>query len=164
MYKRQNPSGAKPSISPLAFMRATKQAGMRGFDAWAHHPYYGHPRETPSTPPPGRTAVTLGNIDVLVRELTRLYGGKRVWITEYGYQTLPEDTIFGVPYDAQAAYLHEAYALARRHPRIDLLLWFLLQDEEDPARWQSGLVSAAGERKPAFDAFRAVMAELRGGR
>ena len=155
-----NPRGKKPSVSPLAFMRATKKAGMRGFDAWAHHPYYGHPRETPSTPPPPFGGVTLGNIDALVQELTRLYGRKRVWITEYGYQTAPEDTLFGVPWDAQAAYLREAFAIARRHPRIDLLLWFLLQDEEDPARWQSGLVSAAGERKPAFDAFRETMLAL----
>jgi hypothetical protein len=158
-----NPRGKKPSISPLAFMRATKRAGMRGFDAWAHHPYYGHRSETPSTPPPGAGAVTLGNIDVLVNELTRLYGrSKRVWITEYGYQTSPEDHLFGVPWRSQASYLREAFALARAHPRIDVLLWFLLRDESDPARWQSGLVSASGVRKPAFAAFRDVMRELRG--
>ena len=157
-----NPYVQRPSVSPLAFMRATKKAGMRGFDAWAHQPYYGHPKETPSTPPPERGGVTLGNIDTLVAELTRLYGRtKRVWLTEYGYQTLPEDTLFGVPWPPQAAYLRQAFALAQAHPRIDLLLWFLLRDEPDPARWQSGLVSAAGERKPAFAAFRNVMIGLR---
>ena len=31
-----------------------------------------------------------------------------------------------------------------------MLLWFLLQDEADPDRWQSGLISAAGERKPSL--------------
>jgi hypothetical protein len=39
-----------------------------------------------------------------------------------------------------------------------MLLWFLLRDEPDPARWQSGLISATGERKPAFDAFREMLA------
>ena len=157
-----NPYVQRPSVSPLAFMRATKKAGMRGFDAWAHQPYYGHPKETPSTPPPERGGVTLGNIEALVTELTRLYGrSKRVWLTEYGYQTLPEDTLFGVPRRAQAAYMRQAYALARAHPRIDLLLWFLLQDEPDPARWQSGLVSATGERKPSFQVFRSIMLALR---
>ena len=29
--------------SPLAFMRAMKLAGATGFDAYAHHPYYGYP-------------------------------------------------------------------------------------------------------------------------
>ena len=157
-----NPLGSKPSVSPLAFMRATKKAGMRGFDAWAHHPYYGHPRETPSTRPPNVGGVTMGNIDLLASELTRLYGSaKRIWITEYGYQTSPEDVLLGVSWRAQASYLREAYALARAHPRIDLLLWFLLRDEADPARWQSGLVTATGRRKPAFVAFRDVMLGLR---
>jgi hypothetical protein len=57
--------------------------------------------------------------------------------------------------------MRQAYALARAHPRIDLLLWFLLQDEPDPARWQSGLVSATGERKPSFQVFRSIMLALR---
>ena len=31
----------RPSVSPLAFMRALKKAGLKKFDAYAHHPYYG---------------------------------------------------------------------------------------------------------------------------
>jgi hypothetical protein len=42
-----------------------------------------------------------------------------------------------------------------------MLLWFLLRDEPDPERWQSGLIAADGERKPAFDAFRETLALLR---
>ena len=157
-----NPRGIKPSASPLAFLRAMKKAGARGFDAYAHHPYYGGPSETPTTAPPGRTAVTLGNIDVLVRELTRLYGPKRLWLTEYGYQTSPEDSVFGVPWQRQADYVAESFEVARSHPRIDMLLWFLLQDEIDPQRWQSGLISAAGQRKPSFEAFRESLAAVVG--
>jgi Glycosyl hydrolase catalytic core len=153
-----NPNGSKPSVSPLAFLRAMKKAGARGFDAYAHHPYYGAPSETPATPSPGKGGVTLGNIDALVSELTRLYGRKRIWLTEYGYQTNPPDNTFGVPWETQARYVRESFAIARAHPRIDLLLWFLLRDEPDPARWQSGLISATGERKPAFDAFREALA------
>ena len=40
-----------------------KKAGARDFDAYAHHPYYGAPSESPRRRSPGRTAVTLGNID-----------------------------------------------------------------------------------------------------
>ncbi|MGZ8783430.1 MAG: hypothetical protein ACXWZB_08035, partial [Gaiellaceae bacterium] len=50
-----NPLGGKPSVSPLAFLRAMKKAGAAGFDAYAHHPYYGKRQETPSTPPPQGT-------------------------------------------------------------------------------------------------------------
>ena len=155
-----NPLGDRPSVSPLAFLRAMKKAGATGFDAYAHHPYYGAPSESPATPSPGRGGVTLGNIDVLVRELTRLYGGKRIWLTEYGYQTNPPDGVFGVSWATQARYVRESFEIAQAHPRIDMLLWFLLQDERDPARWQSGLISAAGERKPSFEAFRKSLAEL----
>ena len=58
--------------------------------------------------------------------------------------------------------MRQSFAIARANPRIDMLLWFLLQDEADPERWQSGLISAAGERKPAFEAFRESLAELVG--
>jgi hypothetical protein len=153
-----NPNGAKPSVSPLAFLRAMRKAGATGFDAYAHHPYYGAPSESPATPSPGRGGVTLGNIDALVAEVTRLYGRKRIWLTEYGYQTNPPDNTFGVSWATQAQYVRESFAIARAHPRIDMLLWFLLQDESDPARWQSGLISATGERKPSWDAFHEELA------
>jgi hypothetical protein len=155
-----NPLGKKPSVSPLAFLRAMKKAGATGFDAYAHHPYYGGPSESPATPSPGRGGVTLGNIDALVSELTRLYGRKRIWLTEYGYQTAPPDRVFGVPLATQARYVRESFSIARANPRIDMLLWFLLQDELDPLRWQSGVIDADGKRKPSFDAFRQALAGL----
>ena len=37
-----------------------------------------------------------------------------------------------------------------------MMLWFLLQDEVDVGRWQSGLISASGQRKPSFGALRGV--------
>ena len=156
-----NPNSSRPSVSPLPFLRAMKAGGARGFDAYAHHPYYQSPVETPSTKPrPGPrgqapTAVTLGNIDVLIRELTRLYGSRaRVWITEYGYQTNPPDRIIGVTYAKQAKYLTQAVAIARRNPRIDMFLWFLLRDAPRLGGWQSGLTTVTAKRKPSFNAFR----------
>jgi len=162
-----NPNSSRPSVSPIPFLRAMKAGGATGFDAYAHHPYYGSPAETPSTkPPPGirgqpPTAVTLGNINVLIAELDKLYGKRmRVWVTEYGYQTNPPDTIFGVTLSKQAAYLTQAVAVARANPRIDLFLWFLLRDEERLSGWQSGLVTFDGKRKPSFNAFQRAAASL----
>jgi hypothetical protein len=152
-----NPRSSRPSISPLAFVRGMKRWGARGFDAYAHHPYYGRPSETPRTRPPNNTAVTLGNIGVLDREVRRLYGPKRLWLTEYGYQTRPQDRVFGVSYAKQAAYLRQAYSIARRHPRIDMLLWFMLRDDTNRSiGWQSGFVTANGRRKPSFNVFRSL--------
>ena len=78
----------------------------------------------------------------------------RLWITEYGYQTNPPDTIFGVTYSKQAKYLTQAVAIARANPRVDMFLWFLLRDEQRLGGWQSGLTTFDDVRKPSFNAFR----------
>ena len=162
-----NPNSSRPSVSPIPFLRAMKAGGAKGFDAYAQHPYYGSPAETPSTkPPPGLrgqppTAVTLGNIDVLIGELDRLYGRQmRVWVTEYGYQTNPTDRIFGVTWSKQAAYLAQAVSIVRANPRIDMFLWFLLRDEQRLSGWQSGLMTYDGKRKPSFAAFQRAAISL----
>jgi hypothetical protein len=148
-----NPTSSRPSVSPLAFLRALKSAGLTTFDAYADHPYYGSPFEKPTTKPRTTSAITLGNINLLTNELTRLYGSKPLWITEYGYQTNPPDRLFGVSYAKQALYLTEAYAIARKNPRIQMMLWFQLQDEPALGGWQSGLLTTGGVKKPAFEAY-----------
>ena len=148
-----NPAQSRASISPLAFLKAVHAAGLKQFDAWAHHPYYISPSETPTSKPNSATAITLGNIQVLIDELTKFYGNKPVWITEYGWQTKPPDPYIGVSWAKQAAYLTEAFAIARKNPRIQLMLWFLLRDEPNVANWQSGLETITGQKKPSYRAF-----------
>ena len=153
-----NPNSERPSVSPLAFLRAVKKDGLKNFDAWAHHPYYAGASDQPTTMPVGArgnpaTAVTLGNLNDLTKLLTQLYGNKRIWITEYGYQTNPPDRLFGVSYAKQAAYLKQAFAIVRKNTRVDMMIWFLLRDEPNVAGWQSGLETAAGKHKPSFAAF-----------
>jgi hypothetical protein len=160
-----DPNSSRPSVSPLAFLRAVKKAGLKTFDAWAHHPYYAGPSDQPTTVPvtakgAPATAVTLGNISDLIREVTRLYGNKRIWITEYGYQTNPPDKLYGVTYAKQALYLKQAFGIARANPRIDMMLWFLLKDDPNPAGWQSGLITANGAKKPSFKAFMQMASAL----
>jgi hypothetical protein len=147
------PATRRPSTSPIGFLRAAKAAGMRNFDAYAHHPYAGDPAYRPNARPRNPKAITLGNISKLIDEVTILYGEKPIWITEYGYETSPPDRIFGVSWNRQAEYMREAYTIVRRNPRIDLMLWFLVRDELRATGWQSGLVSSRGRRKPAFFEF-----------
>jgi hypothetical protein len=146
----------RPSIAPLTFLAALKRYGLSGrhFDVYAHHPYYSRPTESPATMPKSKTAVTLANINVLIKQLTREYGNKTLWITEYGYQTRPPDPHFGVSWAKQAKYLAQAFSMARRNPRIGLMTWFLLRDEKRLAGWQSGLETYSGKKKPAYYAFR----------
>jgi hypothetical protein len=153
-----DPYAARQSTAPIAFIRAAKSAGLRTFDAWAHHPYYSFPRETPTTHLPDPHGVGFGDVNRLIDVMTQLYGTKPLWITEYGYQTNPPDSFYGVPWNAQAAYLREAYAIARANPRIDLLTWFLLRDSAKISEWQSGLMTVRGQKKPAFAAFQSLHA------
>jgi hypothetical protein len=144
---------SRPSMSPLAFMRATRRAGLRNLDAYAHNPYYGRPSETPRSRP-GGTAVTLGNINTLISLVNKLWGKKRIWITEYGWQTRPPDRIFGVSFARQAAYVRQTFALGRANPRIDMIIWFMLRDDTNLSiGWQSGFLTASGRKKPSFNVF-----------
>ena len=150
------PRSRRPSISPVAFLAALRKYGLRKnrFDVYAHHPYYGSSRETPTTKPKGKQTVTLANLSVLTKLLGKYYGNKKLWITEYGYQTSPPDRAFGVTWIKQARYLTKAYAVARKNPKVTMMLWFLLRDEGHVAGWQSGLFTARGKKKPAYNAFR----------
>jgi hypothetical protein len=155
-----NPSSQRPSTSPVAFLEAMWKAGAKGFDAFAHHPYYGQANETPDTPPPlglrGQppTAVTLGNFDVVVKAVARRYGSRmRLWVTEYGYQTSPQDRFVGVPWADQARYLTRAFEKLRANSRVDMFVWFLLRDEARTDGWQSGLFTRGWKRKDGREAF-----------
>jgi len=148
-----NPGEPRASVAPLTFLKAVHAAGLKHFDAWAHLPYNVSPSETPTSKPNSANAVTLGNIQTLIDQVTKYYGRKPIWITEYGYQTNPPDSFFGVSWAKQASYLTQAFAIARKNPRITLMLWFLLRDEPNLAGWQSGLETTTGKKKPAYAAF-----------
>ena len=156
------PSSSRPSVSPIAFLRAVAKTGKVSSDAWAHHPYYGKSSEEPDREPPRpsngapTTAITLGNLNSLVSEVTRLFGKKRIWITEYGYQTNPPDSQFGVSWATQAKYMKMSYTIARANPHVDMFIWFLLRDEPNLGGWQSGVMDVAGKKKPSYATFRSL--------
>jgi hypothetical protein len=154
------PGTSRASVDPLTFLTAAHKYGMKDFDVYAHHPYPDKgAAESPTFVPKGKfkRRVQLGNIKLLLNLITKYYGPKHLWITEYGYQTNPPDKTFGVSYAKQAQYLSQSYAIARKNPRIDMLLWFLVRDEANvPSGWQSGLTTVAGKKKPAWNAFLAV--------
>jgi hypothetical protein len=148
------PRSSRASTSPLLFMSWLRRAGLRRMDAYAHHPYYGHRSEKPTTVSRSKKAVTMGNIGVLIKRVNQLWGSKtRVWVTEYGYQTNPPDRLFGVSYRNQARYMHQAVAMAKKTRRIDMFVWFLIKDEGRLSGWQSGVLTRRGARKPAYRAF-----------
>ena len=148
-------------ISPLEWLRGMRKAGAR-LDAYAHHPHPGSPYETPTE---GGCfgarckTVTLANLRVLVHAVRRAWGGgKRIWLTEWGYQTNPPDKYLGVSPRLQAQYIGEAARLVYRTRQVDMLIQFLYQDEPQMDRFQSGLLTSRGRAKPGLYAFQFPLA------
>jgi hypothetical protein len=155
------PRGSTGGVSPVDWLRGMAAAGAR-LDAYATNPYPLNPRsETPWGG--GCTSCrtfTMANLPRLLADVQRLFPGKRVWLTEYGYQTNPPDRYLGVSPALQARYLAEAALRAYLAPRVDMLINFLVRDEPDVGRWQSGLLSIGGVAKPAYYAFSLPLAEV----
>ena len=100
------PRGNAGGVSPLAWIAGMGRAGAK-LDAYAHHPYPLVPKvETPMSG--GCThcqSVTMATLDKLVKAVHRALGQKRIWLTEYGYQTSPPDPWLGVSWALQALYV-----------------------------------------------------------
>jgi len=151
-----SPTTTRPSVDALTFLTQAHRFGMKDFDVYAHHPYADKGAESPTYIPKGKQKmrVQLGNINTLLKLVSKYYGPKHLWITEYGYQTNPPDkTVFGIPWKTQAKYMAQAYAIARKNPRIDMMLWFMVRDEPNLGGWQSGLETIGGKRKPSWGTF-----------
>ena len=151
-----SPRSTSSGLSPVTFMRGMKAARAR-LDAYSHHPYPVTRGETPSRFARGvcrfcTGVLSLAHLDQLIREVKRDFGPKRIWLTEYGYETNPPDPN-GVSWALQSQYLAEAAQRAAAAPYVDMLVQFMLQDEARPNGWQSGLISSTGFPKPAFNSF-----------
>jgi hypothetical protein len=152
------PRASKGGVSPVAWIREMGRAHAR-LDAYAHHPYPLSRFETPTSGGCARcSTITMATLGKLLRDTTRAFGPKRLWLTEYGYQTNPPDRFLGVSYRKQARYLGIAARKAVRSPRVDMLVFYLYRDDTALGGFQSGLERADGTPKPALAAFRRAMA------
>ena len=75
------------------------------------------------------------------------------------YAVDPPDRLLGVSFAKQALYTAEAALRAYQAPGVDILIQYLVRDEPDPARWQSGLLTTSDIAKPAYAAFRFPLVE-----
>jgi Glycosyl hydrolases family 39 len=154
---RQTPTG----MAPIAFMRGMRAAHAR-LDAYSHHPYPTSRFETPTKANCRycKGLLSMARLLDLIREVRRDFGNKRIWLTEYGYQTNPPDRALGVSKALQARYLAQAARIAYKAPYVDLLINFLVRDETPVGRWQSGLFTAGGVAKPSFRGFSIPLTQL----
>jgi hypothetical protein len=154
------PRGGTGSVSPLEWIRTMHTARAR-LDAYAHHPYPLSRSETPFSGGCGRcSTLTMASLDRLLSEVRRAFGRKRIWLTEYGYQTSPADPVLGVSQALQSRYQAEASLRAWLAPRVDMLIHFLVRDEQAVGRWQSGLFTFHDAPKLSAASFRLPLAQL----
>jgi hypothetical protein len=148
------PRAATGGVSPAVWIK-----GLAGFhaklDAYAHNPYPLTPAETPLTGGCEHcSTLTMATLPRLIANVRKAFGAKtRIWLTEYGYQTNPPDKLLGVSPIKQALYMSEASMRAYLAPRVDMLISYLVRDEPDIDRWQSGMMTLAGREKPSYQAF-----------
>jgi hypothetical protein len=154
------PRGGRGGVSPVDWIRGMAQAGAR-LDAYGQNPYPLDPRR--ETPISGGCdhclTLTMATLPRLLNEVRRAFGGVRIWLTEYGYQTNPPDRLLGVSPRLQAQYASEAALRAYLAPRVDLLIHFLFRDEPSLGGFQSGLVDIRSRPKPAYAAFQLALAQ-----
>jgi len=149
------PRGGSSGVGPVAWIRAMGAARAR-LDAYAHHPYASNPqRETPWGPKcVNCQTIAMADLERLEREVDRAFGPKRIWLTEYGYQTNPPDVYLGVSPSEQATYVASSALRVYRSASVDMLVYFMVRDDGAPAGWQSGVRWQDGSAKPSYAAFR----------
>jgi hypothetical protein len=169
--------GCPASFNAGAFV--SEHPGLFGASGWAHHPY--SLTTAPRTRAKNSDDAVLSGTGRLTRTLDRAaaaYGlSKRlpIWMTEYGYQTDPPDPTVGISFRRQAAWLDDATYMAFRNKRIASFAQFLLVDDgplrqykaSDPRYWgafQTGLVTAQGKHKLAYESFKRPISVSRRGR
>jgi hypothetical protein len=97
----------------------------------------------------------MATLERLLREVGRAWGPKRIWLTEYGYQT----GSFGVTQQRQAELIGQSARRVHKAPRVDMLIHYLVKDEPEVGRFQSGLYTIAGRPKVAALAFPLPLAQ-----
>jgi hypothetical protein len=143
---------ATDSVAPGTFARLLARERGLSFDAYATHPY---PTRL-NSPPTAKVRwpnVTLSQLPRFEASLDRWFERRDipVWITEYGYQTKPDEP-YGVTEAQQAQYLSQAMRQLKADQRVQMFIWFIFRDS-NRGLWQSGLTSASGRPKPSYAAF-----------
>jgi hypothetical protein len=183
-------SSTAPHQDPGAFiadMGAAYRASGRTrpiLDTFGHNVYPENSAEPPWIPHPDSTSLDQGDYPRLVAVLGAAFGGTAqplpgqgrttIWYLEDGFQTaVPRglDKLYGgrenerrtVAAGDQAARLRDAVLLAYCQPFVGAFFNFELLDERRLVGWQSGLLYPNGQPKPAYAAYKQVIADVRGG-
>lgn len=120
------------------------------FDAFSVHFYpIGLPRQAFFTP-------SWNTLDRVIATVDRIRPGRPIHVTETGYHTsYNRFHRYFVSEEQQAVSVDQTFEMAARHPRVDVVNWFNMQDNPF---WTGGLLRDDLSRKPSWDRFAAAAA------
>ena len=174
--------GAAAFITALGDAYRASGRELPLFDTFGHNPYPENAAEAPSTHHVDVDTIGEGDYDVLMNTLQSAFGdtgqpvpGTRwvgLWYVETGFQTVPpatkqrfyrgrENDPYALSPDDQVTQLRNAILLAYCQPAVTGILNFELVDEDRLGGWQSGLLWRDRTRKPAYAAFKDLVAQVR---
>jgi hypothetical protein len=157
------PQGESHAIAPLKFLRAVFRPGVRlKADGLALHPYqFTRAPGVSAGGPDDATISSLGRVTQLLDKLARRHAlttprGRHLnlYLTEFGYLT--KGARAQTP-RVRAAWLADAYRIARRNPRVKQLLQFQLVDGPATQRWHSAVLTRRGAPLPTYRALLRVV-------
>lgn len=156
------------SHDPGGFIRKLGPAAR--VDTVGHNPYPVHSSEAPWVAHPKSKRIGQGDLGRLREAILARFGARKpIWYLEQGFQTPSAGRAYrgreteSKPTTNQAGQLAEALRLAACQTDVRAFLNFQLVDERDLGGWQSGLLTPDLKLKPAFDAYRSAIAEVRRG-
>ena len=137
------------------------------FDTYAVHPYWNYQRK------PTQQIVDLMNRQWRGLPQADPQRGLKFWWTETGSESDPGGAappgyggsytgssqpwrLSGTP-QTQATRLAQVVKAAEANPVVGALFNFLLYDESDMSRWQSGLLAPNGQQKPAYSVLQQLI-------
>lgn len=156
------PTGPKSSgMKPYTYIwRVQRELGRAAagsqVNAWAHNAYAGGP-VAPWLPNLSLPSIGIGNFKDLLTVLDSHASTRRkpVWVTEFAYETLPDEPRrqLAATRSQQAAWLQAAMRILWNHRRVRMVVWYVYRDPVARADWQSGVLASGGAKKPSYFAF-----------
>ena len=176
-----SPRGTGKVVAPLTFLRGVLCLDERyrrttggctklNVAGYAHHAYT--TGQGPTFKPKQPNDVTIGVLSRLTSALGKaakagaINGNMPLYLTEFGIESTP-DPIRGVSLQRQSEYRAISERIAYDNPRVVAFSQYLLRDAkaltgvpsfEKYSDFQTGLFTAAGKPKPAYDGFRLPLA------
>jgi len=156
------------SVAPATFAHDLAVANPNlPFDAWATHPYPSvyalGPGQRVAYPNVGFS--TMSKFGASLKEW--FHRSVPIWVTEYGEQTSPAAKLYGpISLAKQAADAKQVLELAEANPYVQMFIWFIFRDSTPltptGGTWSSGVETASGAKKPAYNAFAGEAGKLIG--